>query len=66
MPEESASGTKCIGGWVRSRLLLNALGFRQESVTPTKNRAIDTLLSCSQPNYYIDSLFIFNISRHVV
>jgi hypothetical protein len=60
MPAERASGTKCIGGWVGPRLILNALGYRQESLTPTENRVTDTLMSCSQPDHHID-LFIFNI-----
>lgn len=66
MPVESAPCTKCIGGWVGLTLLLNALGYRQESLTPAENRVMDTLVSCSQLHYYIDNLFIVIISRHVV
>jgi len=45
---------------VGPRLILNALGYRQESLTPTENRVTDTLVFCSQPDHHID-LFIFNI-----
>ena len=61
MPAERASGTKRIGRWVVPRLILNALGYRQESLTPTDNRVTDSLVSCSLPDHYIDNLFIFNI-----
>jgi hypothetical protein len=60
IPAERDSGSKCIGGWVGPRLILNALGYRQESLTSTENRVTDTLVSYSQPDHHID-LFIFNI-----
>lgn len=56
MPPERASGTKCVGGRVGSRLILNALEYRQEPLTPTENRVTDTPVSCLQPDHYIDNV----------